>query len=359
MNTVELEEELREIPSVSLTSVEVEEQEVILVRADELPAGIKTFIGKGLLLHYMKIGQINDSTKAVVVQGSGNTVRAVKAAVDELGLDINVVAVIYSDTSDYVIDNLTADGIEVVPEVERKDGRLGRQALVEDLCRRDGYFYLEQHEQPKIVEIQLETFGRAILGQLKTPPTEFTAGVGTGGTLFGIGSAFQEVNPTVNITAVEGVGSTLTLWYAYLQAKGKGFEAEKTAIEQALQAYEEAGMIVSLVCHPEKEPDEWFEISIDFPETGERVLGIEGLGVGEPTGLIVNNLPQISGTRIITNDQARAGVDALESYGIPGVESAGANFASASQIAAEIREQRQDTIAQIVTVITAEKPASQ
>ncbi len=73
--------------------------------------------------------------------------------------------------------------------------------------------------------------------------------------MFGIGSAIKQLNPRMKIIAAEGVGSTLSLWHAYLRAKGKGYVAEKMAIQKALSAYEKAGMIVSLKCYPQKNPE--------------------------------------------------------------------------------------------------------
>lgn len=338
--------------SVPLDSVFIEGAEVVLFRPDTLEAGVKTSIGRCLLAHSLDTGHIDNRTEAVVVHGSGNTVRAVKAAAEEIKLDVRVIAVVYAETSKSTVANLRARGIEVVAEAPRRSGRVGRQSVVERICRRPDHVFLDQHEEPLIIQIQSQTFGKAIVDRLGLLATHFVAGVGTGGTLFGIGSALRRVNSRTQITAVEGVVSTLTLWHAYLRAKGKGYEKEKRSIEKALVLYRRAGMVTSLDCYPRrKDPDRWFEIDIDFPSEKKGVVGIDGLGVGNPTDLIVNHLRKVDRVRIITDQQATEGVRDLKSRGIFAVRSAGANFFASLCLAQELQSRGER--GRILTVVTA------
>jgi cysteine synthase A len=48
-----------------------------------------------------------------------------------------------------------------------------------------------------------EWLGAEILEQLPAPPDALVAGVGTGGTLIGVGQAFRAVNPEVLVVALE------------------------------------------------------------------------------------------------------------------------------------------------------------
>lgn len=345
-----VEKEYERALSIPLQMVEVAGQEIVLFRADTLPAGIKTSIGKCLLAHYMDNGQVNNQIKSIVVVGGGNTVQGVKLAVDEFGLCIKVVAVVYAETSRPVIKKLKAMGIEVVMETPRCEGRTGRLSTAERLCRKQGWVLLEQHEQPLIVDIQRRTFGRAIVERLGTS-NHFVAGVGTGGTLFGIGSALREANPCTRIIAVEGVGSTLTLWHTYLCARNT-YEAKKRVIEKALRAYKVAGMLVSLTCYPRRKPENWFDISIDFPTTS-GIVGIEGLGVGDPTRLVLDNLPEVNKVRIVTDEEAKEGIRSLRDIGINAVESAGANFLATTKLAKNL--QRYGKRESILTIITASR----
>jgi cysteine synthase len=68
-----------------------------------------------------------------------------------------------------------------------------------------GYFAPHQFESEWNVEENRTWLGPEILGQLpdETLPDAFVMGVGTGGTLIGVGQAFREVNPAALIVALE------------------------------------------------------------------------------------------------------------------------------------------------------------
>lgn len=320
-----------------------------LFRADLLPAGVKTSIGMCLTASYLDWGLINSSTKALVVQGSGNTVRAVKMAVDKFNLDVKVVAVVYEETNLLTVRDLRSRGIEVVSDTPKRLGRVARQSKAKYLCRRRGWILVEQHEQPRIVEIQRETFGLAVATKLGGSVTHFVAGVGTGGTLFGISNGLKSISPDLKVTALEGLGSTLTLWYAYLKVKGAGYANEKKAIEKALTRYRLAGVKTAFKYYPDSpDPRSWFEIDVNTP--GGRTVGIEGLGVGDPTQLILNHLPTVDGVRIVTDEEAEEGAQALQEIGIQACESAGANFFAAQSIARSLN--RRNVTGTVLTIIT-------
>src|ERR671926_395122 len=74
-----------------------------------------------------------------------------------------------------------------------------------ELGRRPGYFFPSQFESEWNVEENREILGPEILAQLPqgTVPDALVMGVGTGGTLVGVGQAFREVNPDVKLVGVE------------------------------------------------------------------------------------------------------------------------------------------------------------
>jgi cysteine synthase A len=74
-----------------------------------------------------------------------------------------------------------------------------------ELGRRHGYFFPSQFESEWNVEENREVLGPEILGQLPegSVPEALIMGVGTGGTLVGVGQAFREVNPGVKLFAME------------------------------------------------------------------------------------------------------------------------------------------------------------
>ena len=68
-----------------------------------------------------------------------------------------------------------------------------------------GYFCPSQFESERNVEENREVLGPEILAQLPAGrvPDALVLGVGTGGTLIGVGQAFRAVNPDVHLFAME------------------------------------------------------------------------------------------------------------------------------------------------------------
>lgn len=64
-------------------------------------------------------------------------------------------------------------------------------------------FVPQQFENPANVEIQYKQTGKEILEQVGGPIDGFCSGIGTGGTITGIGTALREANPDMTIWAVE------------------------------------------------------------------------------------------------------------------------------------------------------------
>jgi cysteine synthase A len=78
-------------------------------------------------------------------------------------------------------------------------------AKAKELGRQDGYFCPSQFESEWNVEENRVWLGPEILSQLPegAVPDALVMGVGTGGTLVGVGQAFREVNPRVTLFAME------------------------------------------------------------------------------------------------------------------------------------------------------------
>ena len=64
-------------------------------------------------------------------------------------------------------------------------------------------FVPQQFENPANTEVQFHVTGREILEQVGGPIHGFCSGIGTGGTITGIGTALKEQNPDITIWAVE------------------------------------------------------------------------------------------------------------------------------------------------------------
>jgi cysteine synthase len=71
------------------------------------------------------------------------------------------------------------------------------------LGERPGYFHPGQFDSEWNVTENREWLGAEILEQLPAPPDALVGGVGTGGTLIGVGQAFRAANPDVLVVALE------------------------------------------------------------------------------------------------------------------------------------------------------------
>lgn len=80
----------------------------------------------------------------------------------------------------------------------------------------NGAYYPDQYNNPKNIEAHYESTGPEIWEQMQGKIDVFIAGVGTGGTLSGVGKYLKEQNPDIKIIAVDPIGS---VFYDYFKAK--------------------------------------------------------------------------------------------------------------------------------------------
>lgn len=84
------------------------------------------------------------------------------------------------------------------------DGDFAEAVRIRDeMALRPGYFNPDQFSNELNVECHYRTTGQEILDQIPAPIEAFVAGVGTGGSLIGIGRAIRERYPKACIVAVE------------------------------------------------------------------------------------------------------------------------------------------------------------
>ena len=121
-----------------------------------------------------------------------------------LGYDVTIV----------MPENMTEERKQILKElgaelvVVSAEGSFAEAAGVRDeLSRERGYFNPDQFSNPLNVACHYETTGQEILRQLpkhtEAPIDAFVAGVGTGGTLMGVGKAIRERYPDARLVAVE------------------------------------------------------------------------------------------------------------------------------------------------------------
>ena len=128
--------------------------------------------------------------------------------------------------------------VQITP---RKQGIKGAIARAEELARRHGYFMPLQFSNPANPEVHRRTTAAEILAQAGYFDA-FVAGVGTGGTITGVGEILKDALPEVEIVAVEPAGSPVLSGGSpgkhKIQGIGAGFAPEvlnRGAIDQIIQ----------------------------------------------------------------------------------------------------------------------------
>ncbi len=89
-----------------------------------------------------------------------------------------------------------------------EEGMAGAVARAREIVEQNpGYFLPQQFENPANPQVHRLTTAREILEQCGGDLAAFVCGVGTGGTLTGVGEVLKERNPQIRIIAVEPAGS--------------------------------------------------------------------------------------------------------------------------------------------------------
>ncbi|MBI2931350.1 MAG: cysteine synthase A [Planctomycetes bacterium] len=190
-------------------------------------------------------------------------------------------------------------------ELELLDDLLQIQHAVEkavDLARRDPHLFLpRQFSNPNNPRAHEETTGREIIEQAGADVGAFVMGVGTGGTLMGVGRALRKVNPAVKVVAVEPAESAVMSGEKRgchgIQGLADGFIPEivnlkevdrivkvrtPDAIEMAKRLVKEEGLFVGIsaganvvaAIQMARELGEGKKIVTTLPDRGERYLSI-------------------------------------------------------------------------------------
>jgi cystathionine beta-synthase len=125
--------------------------------------------------------------------------------------------------------NLRAMGAEVVRT--RSDVMKGHpeyyQELAASIAKEKGAFYIDQFSNPNNVKAHIETTGPEIWQQMKGEIDAFVCGVGSGGTLSGIGGYLKSKNSAIENVLADPEGSIL----APLHNTGTAPEAGSWVIE--------------------------------------------------------------------------------------------------------------------------------
>ena len=169
------------------------------------PAGsVKDRIAKEMILDALEKGLINENT-TLIEPTSGNTGIGLSAVATALNLKIIITM---PETMSVERRNLMkAYGAELVL-TPGSEGMKGAIAKAKELASQiENSFIPGQVENPANPTAHYKTTGPEIYSQTEGKVDIFVAGVGTGGTISGIGKYLKEKNPEVKVVAVEPASS--------------------------------------------------------------------------------------------------------------------------------------------------------
>lgn len=174
------------------------------------PGGsIKDRIGLGMIEAAERDGLLSPGD-TIVEPTSGNT--GVGLAMVAALKGYRLIAVMADKQSKEKQDLLRAYGAEVVvcpTDVEPSDPR-SYYSVAEELASRPGHFRPDQYSNPANPQAQHDTTGPEIWHQTDGQVGVLVAGVGTGGTISGIGRYLKEQDPAMRVVGVDPRGSIFT-----------------------------------------------------------------------------------------------------------------------------------------------------
>jgi len=266
------------------------------------PGGsVKDRIALSMIEAAEKAGKIKEGT-TIVEPTSGNT-----------GIGLALVAAVKGYKLKLVMPDsmsmerrrlLKAFGAELV----LTPGKLGMKGAVEKaeelVAQSTDYFMPQQFENPANPEIHRKTTAEEILQQTEGAIDAFVAGVGTGGTLTGVGEVLKQHNKAIRIIAVEPAASPVLSGGQpsshKIQGIGAGFVPkvlnmniideivtvkDEEAYSMARKLSKMEGLLVGIssganafaALQVAQRLGKGKKVVVILPDTGERYLSVEGL----------------------------------------------------------------------------------
>ena len=193
-------------PLIELRRMVGEDSARVLVKFEGLNVGgsIKTRTAYNMILDAMERGLINENT-VIVEPTSGNQGIGLALVGAVFGLKVKII--MPDSVSEERRKLVRHYGAEVI--LVHDDGNIGLcieecLALAMKMKKEnENVFVPQQFENPANPDVQRRGTGREILEQVDSPIHGFCSGIGTGGTITGIGEVLKAKNPDMTIWAVE------------------------------------------------------------------------------------------------------------------------------------------------------------
>ncbi|MGH8378665.1 MAG: pyridoxal-phosphate dependent enzyme [Gammaproteobacteria bacterium] len=241
------------------------------------PGGsIKDRIGVSMIAEAEKRGDLKPGG-TIIEATAGNTGLGLALVTAQKGY--RLILVIPDKMSQEKIFNLRAMGAEVV--LTRSDVSKGHPEYYQDLAKRmaqeQGAYFINQFGNPDNVKAHETTTGPEIWEQMEHRLDAVVAGVGSSGTLTGIGQYFRRVAPQVEMVLADPQGSVLA---EYIRT-GKLGEKGTWLVEGIGEDFIPDICDLSVVKHAYTIPDS------EAFATAREVLRKEGVLLGSSSGTLI------------------------------------------------------------------------
>ncbi len=185
-------------------------------------AKIETFNPGNSVKDRMAVKMIEDAEKdgrlkpgGTIIEGtSGNT--GMGLALGAIIKGYKLICVISDKQSKEKMDILKAVGAEVVvcpTNVEPEDPRSYYSVSKRLAEETPNSWYVNQYDNPSNAQAHYEQTGPEIWEQTEGKITHFVVGVGTGGTISGVGKYLKEKNPNIKIWGIDTYGSVFKKYH--------------------------------------------------------------------------------------------------------------------------------------------------
>jgi len=288
-------------PMVRLNRVVADGSAEVLAKVESFnPAGsVKDRIALSMIEAAEREGRLKPGD-TIVEPTSGNT--GIGLAMVAAVKGYRLIVTMPEDMSLARRDLLARYGAEVVltPAIEGMTGAV--YAAQELINANPEYFMLQQFENPANPEVHRRTTAQEILAATEGRLDAFVAGVGTGGTITGVGEVLKERDPNILIVAVEPARSAVLqggrAGITAIQGLGAGFApgilnrevldeiisvADDEAIQMSRRLSREEGLLVGISAGANivaalkvaRRLGSGKRLVTVLPDTGERYLMME------------------------------------------------------------------------------------
>jgi cysteine synthase A len=248
---------------------------------------VKDRIGVSMIEAAEQEGQIEPGKTTIVEATSGNTGIALAFVCAAKGYDLVLTLPQGMSREREGLLRLYGARVEVT---ESLGGMTEAVEAARAMAMSDGVFLPDQFSNPANPEIHRRTTGPEILDALADRVDVFVAGVGTGGTITGVGEVLKERNPSCRVVAVEPSSSAVLSGHApgphKIQGIGAGFVPavlNRDVLDEVIPVHDEDAI----------------ETARKLARTEGVLAGISG-GAAVWASLELARRPESRGARIVT-----------------------------------------------------------